>query len=198
MRSRRGAALLIAATIIFAFGSVEASATSAPLLIQPAKSWSPTTKYVMGDVVVYDGSSWILARPATAEPPGPDGAWEVLDTPGQPGSVGPAGFPGVRGQSGPVGATGSSGERGPTGPIGSLGPSPSSAAPTREIRFAGGGNVTVPVPGLRPGAVVLLQYVSGDPRALAPASVTRVAKGTFDAHGSPGAKFRYVVVPPAG
>jgi hypothetical protein len=191
MRRRRWATLLVAVIFTFGIGSAyAATVTPVPLPMRAGGAWSPVASYAPGSVVTYDGRSWILTGTATTAPPGSDGAWEAIDDAGEPGQSGTSGPLGLPGPAGPVGPPGPAGEAGPAAAAGPATPT----SPSREVRFAGAGTATVAVPGLRPGALVLLQYVSGDPRTLAPASVTRVAVGKFYARGTPGAKFRWVVV----
>jgi chitodextrinase len=111
-------------------------------------SWSSASAYNVGDVVVYNGSSFrslrsngnqnrppvgntlgafwelVVERGATG-PAGADGADGATGATGPQGPTGPTGLTGATGPMGPVGATGpqgATGPMGPTGPQGATGP----------------------------------------------------------------------------
>lgn len=77
-------------------------------------SWSATVSYVLGDVVVSDGSSYLARTASSGVKPGTDTTyWRVLAA---------RGATGPRGQTGAQGPQGSPGPVGPPGPVGSPGP----------------------------------------------------------------------------
>lgn len=109
--------------------------------------WSNATTYAVGDVIFFNGSSYISLvngntnhQPDTAPaqwsllaqqgatgaigpigPMGPIGATGLTGATGATGPVGPTGATGVMGPVGPTGATGATGPAGPTGATGATG-----------------------------------------------------------------------------
>jgi hypothetical protein len=92
--------------------------------------WSGATTYALGDVVQFEGSSYIsLTDGNTGHVPdtSPE-SWALVaqrgDTgaPGSQGPIGPQGEPGPSGEQGPVGSPGPQGPQGPQGPAGTMGP----------------------------------------------------------------------------
>ncbi|HEV2853700.1 MAG TPA: SBBP repeat-containing protein [Thermoanaerobaculia bacterium] len=83
--------------------------------------WSGTTTYALGDVVQFDGSSYIsLTDGNTGNVPDTSPAsWALVAQRGDTGATGSQGQPGP---PGPPGATGATGEQGPVGPPGPQGP----------------------------------------------------------------------------
>ena len=87
-------------------------------------AYRSTTNYTLGDVVLWQGSSWtsLTASNHGNAPDATPGAWGVLTT------LGPAGPQGVQGPVGPAGLQGDQGEvgrpglPGPQGPLGQQGP----------------------------------------------------------------------------
>lgn len=80
-------------------------------------SYSSTTNYMLGDVVLYNGGSWV-SRFASNHGNTPDqspSAWGMLT------AQGPQGTQGLQGLAGPVGATGALGPVGPPGEKGDQG-----------------------------------------------------------------------------
>ena len=86
--------------------------------------YSSTGNYGLGDVVVFDGASWVsLVAVNVGETPGVSPAfWGVLASQGAQGLAGPAGATGLQGQAGLQGAVGPAGAQGVAGPIGPQGP----------------------------------------------------------------------------
>jgi hypothetical protein len=88
--------------------------------------------YAPGDVISYQGSSWITNTPIGGCVQPPFDPWQLL---AQQGATGSQGAAGATGQAGPMGATGlqgfpgpagAAGPSGPVGPVGPAGPSSSS------------------------------------------------------------------------
>jgi hypothetical protein len=97
-------------------------------------AYSSAGNYALGDVVVFDGASWVsLVAGNLGETPGVSpGYWGVLTSQGaqgiagpegNPGPAGPAGVQGMVGSPGPVGIAGPTGIQGPAGAQGLTGPS---------------------------------------------------------------------------
>ena len=78
--------------------------------------------YVAGDIVSYQGSSWIAASAIGGCVQPPAAPWSVVAQQGQPGTPGATGPQGVQGVQGPSGASGSPGAQGPQGLQGPQGP----------------------------------------------------------------------------
>jgi hypothetical protein len=93
----------------------------------PTGTFSSTTTYNMGDVALYNGSSWVF-EPSPSNPassgsaPNLDPNWTLFAAGGPPGPLGPTGSTGATGNVGPMGATGATGGTGIQGLIGSTGP----------------------------------------------------------------------------
>jgi hypothetical protein len=79
--------------------------------------------YAVGDVVSYQGSSWIIANfPIGGCVQPPFAPWQLLAKQGADGPQGTQGLQGPAGQQGLQGATGLPGPQGPIGPVGPVGP----------------------------------------------------------------------------
>jgi hypothetical protein len=113
-------------------------------------AYSSVGNYALGDVVVFDGASWVsLVTGNVGETPGIGSAyWGVLTSVGAQGvagpvggagPVGPAGLQGMVGAAGPVGVAGPTGIQGPAGAQGSTGATGAvgSAGPQGLQGFAG-------------------------------------------------------------
>jgi len=104
-------------------------------------TYSATLTYVAGDVVIYQGASYVCLRSNTNIPPlnnpasatdwtalahagatGPQGVQGFPGPQGLTGATGPQGLKGPPGAPGPAGATGAQGAAGPQGPTGPAGP----------------------------------------------------------------------------
>lgn len=102
-------------------------------------NWDATANYGVGDVVYFNGSSYvaviaslqsappstfwnILALEGAPGPVGPIGPIGLAGDQGVPGPQGPIGQPGVAGPAGPPGEPGAPGAQGPDGPPGPSGP----------------------------------------------------------------------------
>jgi hypothetical protein len=87
-------------------------------------TYSSTVSYVVGDVVVFDGSSFVsLVANNVGQTPGLSAAfWGVLTSQGPQGVAGPTGATGAQGPAGPQGLVGAAGPAGVAGPMGILGP----------------------------------------------------------------------------
>jgi hypothetical protein len=87
-------------------------------------AYSPATDYGVGDVVVFDGASFVsLVVGNVGQTPGESPAfWGVLTSVGPQGVAGPAGAPGAVGPAGPQGLVGAAGPAGVAGPMGVQGP----------------------------------------------------------------------------
>jgi collagen type VII alpha len=94
-----------------------AGAAGSPGLVYQG-AYSSVGNYALGDVVVFDGASWVsLVAGNVGETPGVSPAdWGVLT------SVGPAGVAGPTGATGSLGPAGLQGELGPAGAQGVAGP----------------------------------------------------------------------------
>ena len=100
-----------------------AGAAGSPGLVYQG-AYSSTWNYALGDVVVFDGASWVsLVAGNMGETPGVSPAfWGVLASQGVQGVAGPAGATGLQGPAGLQGAVGSAGAQGVAGPMGIQGP----------------------------------------------------------------------------
>jgi hypothetical protein len=79
-------------------------------------AYNPVLTYVAGDVVLYQGASYVCIHSSTNIPPLNHPAdWTVLAQAGAQGFPGPQGLPGI---AGPQGLTGAGGPGGPAGPQG--------------------------------------------------------------------------------
>ncbi len=120
------------------------------------------TAYVVGDVVSYNGSSYIAYQPTTGNLPTNTSYWYLLASKGFTGVTGPTGATGNAGPTGGVGPTGPTGSQGsqgllgPTGPTGAQGSQgvtgsvgPTGTTGTQGIAGPTGAGVTGPtgVPG---------------------------------------------------
>jgi hypothetical protein len=87
-------------------------------------AYSSTSNYGLGDVVVFDGSSFVsLVGSNLGQTPGGSPAfWGVLTSQGPQGVAGPAGATGPMGSAGPQGLLGPAGPAGVAGPMGIQGP----------------------------------------------------------------------------
>jgi Collagen triple helix repeat (20 copies) len=87
-------------------------------------AYSSTGNYALGDVVVFDGASWVsLVAGNVGETPGVSPAdWGVLTSQGPAGVAGPVGAQGLVGPAGLQGQVGPAGPQGGAGPIGIQGP----------------------------------------------------------------------------
>ena len=87
-------------------------------------AYSSTGNYALGDVVVFDGASWVsLVAGNVGQTPGVSPAyWGVLASQGAQGVAGPAGATGPQGPAGLQGAAGPAGAQGVAGPVGMQGP----------------------------------------------------------------------------
>jgi hypothetical protein len=89
-------------------------------------SWDINLAYFVGDVVEYNGSSYVCTVNITSlDSPPPSYAWELLAQKGATGAQGiqgPVGATGPAGASGSIGATGATGPQGPIGLTGAAGP----------------------------------------------------------------------------
>ncbi len=86
-------------------------------------SWDGETPYAIGDVITYNGSSYIslIADNVDSDPATSPSQWAMLAQKGAPGEVGPQGPIGLTGDQGPMGLRGPEGAVGPTGPKGDTG-----------------------------------------------------------------------------
>ncbi|MCU0831790.1 MAG: hypothetical protein MUC58_09835 [Rhizobiaceae bacterium] len=96
-----------------------------------AGRWVSTRVYNMGDVVEFNGSSYVytLARSSNTSPGVAGSPWTLI---AREGDVGPAGPQGPQGQAGARGAAGPVGPVGATGPIGPAGPQVGAVVLTSE------------------------------------------------------------------
>ena len=87
-------------------------------------AYSSVGNYALGDVVVFDGASWVsLVAGNVGETPGVGPAyWGVLTSLGAQGVAGPVGGTGSMGPAGPQGMVGAAGPAGVAGPMGIQGP----------------------------------------------------------------------------
>jgi hypothetical protein len=87
-------------------------------------AYSSTVSYAVGDVVVFDGSSFVsLVANNVGQTPGLSAAfWGVLTSQGPQGVAGTTGATGAQGPAGPQGLVGPAGPAGVAGPMGILGP----------------------------------------------------------------------------
>ena len=83
-------------------------------------TWSSLTAYVVDDVVVYNGSSYICITAHTNSSP-PSVKWGSVADKGATGSTGLTGPTGPTGTTGPTGATGATGSQGIQGDTGATG-----------------------------------------------------------------------------
>ena len=86
-------------------------------------AWNPATSYGAGDVVAYNGSSFISLVNSNVgmEPDTSTAVWALLAAQGPQGPIGPTGPAGPTGATGGTGATGAQGPQGPMGPPGGIG-----------------------------------------------------------------------------
>jgi len=88
-------------------------------------TWSPSGKYLAGQLVSYDNKSWLAIKKNTDSQPGqsPD-SWVTLgsNVQGPKGDTGPQGPQGIQGVIGPIGNTGPQGAQGIQGVTGPIGP----------------------------------------------------------------------------
>ena len=88
-------------------------------------TWSPSGKYLAGQLVSYDNKSWLAIKKNTDSQPGqsPD-SWVTLgsNVQGPKGDTGPQGPQGIQGFIGPIGDTGPQGAQGIQGVAGPIGP----------------------------------------------------------------------------
>jgi hypothetical protein len=89
--------------------------------------WSALIDYVVGDIVSFDGSSWVAIADNTNETPGESASWELLAGAGATGDTGTTGATGAS----VTGATGAGGVTGPTG------------ASVANVSFSAGGTPTI-------------------------------------------------------
>lgn len=104
--------------------SSEAVLTLASKGIQPRGGWLINTKYVVGDVVTYSGTSYIAKKASENVMPPTAGVWQLLAATGPAGpagATGPGGAPGSDGAAGPAGPKGDTGSVGAPGPAGGAG-----------------------------------------------------------------------------
>jgi hypothetical protein len=88
----------------------------------PMGAYNPATDYAVGDMVSYNGSSYIMYNNATAGTVPTDSSyWGLVAAKGNTGTAGAVGATGPVGPTGPQGP-GGEGSLGPTGPIGPTGP----------------------------------------------------------------------------
>jgi collagen type VII alpha len=87
-------------------------------------AYSSAGNYELGDVVVFDGASWVsLVAGNVGQTPGSSLAdWGVLTSVGPAGVAGPTGVAGAVGPMGPQGLVGAAGPTGVAGPMGIQGP----------------------------------------------------------------------------
>jgi hypothetical protein len=134
-----------------ATGATGAPGTNGSAGLQYQGQYSSTTNYALGDVVIFQGSSYaslvafnvgqtpglspLYWGPLTAQgptgpagvagdpgPTGPTGALGPVGPPGEKGDAGPQGVAGQAGAQGIPGVTGATGLSGPAGPQGDAGP----------------------------------------------------------------------------
>ena len=79
---------------------------------EPKGAYSAGTAYVVGDVVSYNGSSFISLVNQTAVTPVDGANWQLLSAVGATGAAGATGATGPQGPAGANGANGAAGERG--------------------------------------------------------------------------------------
>jgi len=86
-------------------------------------AWSSETAYTAGNVVYYNGSSYMATQDGANQQPNTNpSSWSPLAQKGATGPTGPAGEAGSMGPAGPTGATGLTGPTGATGATGPAGP----------------------------------------------------------------------------
>jgi hypothetical protein len=97
--------------------------------LSPRGTWGTNLRYLLDDVVTYQGSSWRAKRTNLNKPPATSTSdWEKfvakgdIGQPGAAGAVGPTGATGPAGTAGPTGAAGPTGPAGPQGAVGPSGP----------------------------------------------------------------------------
>jgi hypothetical protein len=163
-------------------------------------AWVNTTTYNAGDVVFYNGSSWVALDTNTNDAPDPVAIvhhWSYLAQEGATGPAGSTGPAGPTGSQGPAGPTGSAGLQGPQGPIGATGPqgpagsfalpftsvtNSSTGTPLFGIQdngSAAGIQVTLASPTGVPG-----QFIAGSNPSGAAASAVIASGGSSSASGS--------------
>ncbi len=98
-------------------GPPGAPGTNGATGLQYQGAYESTGNYGLGDVVVFQGSSYAsLAAFNVGQTPGlSPGYWGLLAEQGEVGATGPVGAPGPQGLPGPLGPVGPPGEQGPTG-----------------------------------------------------------------------------------
>lgn len=84
-------------------------------------SWSAAISYTAGEVVTFNGASYIALLGNKNVSPTDTTDWAILDAAGAPGPQGPMGPQGVTGPTGPMGPSGAAGAQGPAGPAGTAG-----------------------------------------------------------------------------
>ncbi|WP_368237098.1 collagen-like protein [Bacillus velezensis] len=90
--------------------------------------------YTTGQVVLYNGSSYVANVNSPAGTPGASADYTLLAAAGITGGTGPTGITGATGGTGPTGSTGVTGDTGPTGSTGATG----GTGPTGSTGATGG------------------------------------------------------------
>ena len=141
--------------------------------------WVNTTTYNAGDVVFYNGSSWVALDTNTNDAPDPVALvhhWSYL---AQEGATGPAGATGATGPTGATGSPGPAGSTGPAGPTGPSGPTGQTGSPGATGATGPEGFVTLPYSGGATTTANVPAFVvtNGSTAASAPA-VSGIGSGT--------------------
>lgn len=124
--------LAVCCSVLVAGASVAPADTLTPAQQQSLASkgkWRLGVLFQIGDIVRFNGSTWIAVKKNKNRKPTPNSAfWDVFAAKGDRGKVGPKGFRGPRGPKGFRGFKGGVGPQGPQGPIGAAGPQGDSGA----------------------------------------------------------------------
>ena len=131
--------------------------------------------YCAGQLVVYQGSLYLVNVNCPQGLPGESGDFTPIATVGPTGPTGPTGATGEIGPTGPTGPTGATGEIGPTGPTGPIGATGDvgPTGPTGPIGATGDVGPTGPTGPTGPAATV----TEGSLFAQSTAATTGIAEG---------------------
>lgn len=89
----------------------------------PKGAYDNATDYAVGDMVDYQGSSYIMYTNGVAGTlPTDTSYWGLVASKGTTGDTGPQGIQGIQGVAGDTGPQGPTGDTGPAGPTGLTGP----------------------------------------------------------------------------
>lgn len=80
--------------------------------------WSASKSYLKGDVVRFQGASFVAVRRSSGKEPTKRAFWGLIARDGKTGAAGAAGAQGPKGEAGAIGASGPKGPQGPQGPQG--------------------------------------------------------------------------------